>query len=210
MDATLKKLGPLTGVVFVVLYVVSSVITMKGSPEFAGKPAEILAYYQGHEHQIMLGGLLDIISTPFWFIFLGCLRSGMGAAEGGAGRLTATAFGAGVAGAAVGVAGTVMNVMAAIRSGKGTLDASAATVYFDATQVLVYTATAAVLSAFVLALGIASFRYGAIIPKWLGAVSVLLAIAFVIPPISWAALQLGLIIVLWASIVLYRQKAGEL
>jgi hypothetical protein len=210
MDATLKKFAPLSGVVFVALYVASTLIAMKGSPQFAAKPEEVLAYYHSHGDKIMLGGVLDIVSTPFWLLFLGSLRSAMGAAEGGAGRLTATAFGAGVAAAATGVSGTVLNVMASIRAGNGTLAEPVATVYFDATNVLAYTATAALISAFTLALGVAALRYGAVLPKWLGVIAIIASIALLWPPISWAVLQLGLILVLWASIATFRSKAGEL
>lgn len=210
MDATLKKVAPLSGVLFVVLYVASGVVMMKGSPQFAADSGDILAFYDGNADRIMKGALLGILATPLWFLFLGSLRSAMGAAEGGAGRLTATAFGAGVAGATLGAAGTVFNAMASIRADRETLTEPMAAVYFDATNVLAYTGAAALLSAFALALGVASLRYGAVLPKWLGIITLVAAVGLVIPPISWAVLQLGLLIVLWASIVLYRQRAGEL
>jgi hypothetical protein len=49
-----------------------------------------------------------------------------------------------------------------------------------------------------------------VIPKWLGAVSIVFAVVFVIPPVSWAALQIGLIFTLIVSVLLFQQKAGEL
>jgi hypothetical protein len=210
MDATFKKVAPLSGVVFVILYLASTYIAMKGSPQFAADSADVMAYYDAHAKQVVCGGMIDIVATLFWFLFLGSLRSGMAKAEGGAGRLTATAFGAGVAGGAVGTAGTVLSLMAGIRAQEGTLSSAEATTLFDANNVLAYTATAAVLSAFVVALGVAAIRYGAILPKWLGALSILLGVTFLIPMISWATMMLGLVLVLWASIVLFRDKAGEL
>ncbi len=211
MDATLKRIAPLTGIVFVILYVVGMLISMKDSPDFAGDPHKIQAYFQEYDGRIMFGGLLSIISLPFWFLFLGCLRSAMAKAEGGAGRLTATAFGSGVAAAATGAAGTFLGVMGAVRvSNTGKIDVATATVLWDAWQVLAFSATLAILSAFSLAVGVASLRYGAVLPKWLGVVAILLAIVYVIPMISWMALPVGLVSTLIISVLLYRENAGEL
>jgi hypothetical protein len=211
MDATLKRYSPLSGVAFAVLYAVATIVGRKDSPDFAGDPASIQAYFEEYHGTIVFGGVLGLISLPFWFLYLGNLRSAIAKVEGGAGRLAATVFGAGVAAGAVGGAGIGLGVMGAYRAGdSGKIDPAVATVMWDASQVLTYTATAAVLSAFALAFGVASFRYGAVIPKWLGAVSVVFAVAFVIPPISWAALLLGVIFTLIVSVLLFQQNAGEL
>jgi hypothetical protein len=213
MDAALKRFSPLSGVIFAVLYLAGTYVAMKGSPEFVGKPAEIQAYYEGdaNNKHIMLGGLMAIVATPFWFLFLGNLRSAMGRAEGGAGRLTATAFGAGVGGAAAGSAGIFLNTVAAIRADRaGGIDPATATALFDGSQVLFYSSTMALLSAFSLCVGVAAVRYGAVIPKWLGVVYIVLAVPMVLPMISWAVLPLGLLLTVVVSIALYRQRAGEL
>jgi hypothetical protein len=75
---------------------------------------------------------------------------------------------------------------------------------------LAYAATMAILAAFALCVGMASLRYGAVIPKWLGAIFVIVAVPMVIPPISWMVLPLGLLLTAVLSILLYVQKAGEL
>ncbi|HUQ00483.1 MAG TPA: hypothetical protein VM093_08495 [Aeromicrobium sp.] len=212
MDATLRRLSPLSGVIFAVLYFAGLLLAMKGSPEFVGKPADIQSYYEGTtNHHVALGGFIAIVATPFWLLFLGNLRSAMGQAEGGAGRLSATAFGAGVAAAATGTAGMFLNTVAALRGDQtGHINAAVATTLFDATQVLVYSATMALLSAFALCVGVAAVRYGAVVPKWLGFIFIILAIPMVLPMISWAVLPLGLLLTVVLSIALYRQRAGEL
>jgi len=210
MDATLKRVSPLSGVIFAALYVAGITIAMKGSPEFVGKPDAIQAYYEGNEN-VPMGGFLAVIATPFWFLYLGNLRSAMAKAEGGALRLTSTAFAAGVVAAATGTGGVLLNTVAGIRAGQtGGIDPAVATTLFDATQVLVYTATMAILSAFSLCVGVASLRYGAVVPKWLGVIFIVLAVPMVIPPVSWAVLPVGLLLTVVVSILLYVQKAGEL
>jgi len=212
MDATLKRVSPLSGVIFVALYLAGNILAMKGSPEFVGEPDAIQAYYEGPgNNKIMLGGFLAVVATPFWFLFLGNLRSAMAKAEGGALRLTSTAFAAGVVAAATGTGGMLLNSVAAIRADQtGGIDPAVATALFDGTQVLVYTATMAILSAYSLCVGVASVRYGAVVPKWLGVIFIILAVPMVIPPISWAVLPVGLLLTVVLSVVLYRQKAGEL
>jgi len=69
MDATLKRVAPLSGVLFVVLYAASTVIAMKGSPSFAADSGDILAFYDGNSHRIMVGAFLDILATPLWFLW---------------------------------------------------------------------------------------------------------------------------------------------
>lgn len=210
MDATLKRLAPLAGVVVVALEVIGGTLAMKGAPAFAAKPAEIMAYFADPASHLMLAMLLLMMAAPFWFIFLGCLYGAVKVKEGGVGRLAATLLASGSAAAAIGVAGDVFMAMASIRASRGTLSPTLATAYFDASNVLSYTGFAVALSAFNLALGLAALRYGAILPKWLGAISIVLAVLLLIPPISWAAIAGGFLLTLYASLVLYREKAGEL
>ena len=210
MDAALRRVAPLAGVVFVALEIVGGALVMKGSPAFAAKPAEILAYFADPASHMMLGIVLYLIATPFWFIYLGCLYGAVKVKEGGVGRLSATLLATGSAAAALGVAADAFTAMASTRAAHGTLTAAMSAVYFDAANVLTYTGMAAILSAFSLVLGVASFRYDAVIPKWLGAVSILLAALYLVPPISWVAVDVGLLVTLYASVVLYRDNAGTL
>jgi hypothetical protein len=209
MDTALKRVAPLTGVVFVALFVVGGGYLLKGYPqEFPASTAAVESYISGHSSDIKLGAMLLLVSNPFWFIFLGCLYSAVKAKEGGTGRLAVTLVAAAATGTGVALVGECLIAMAAYRAEAGMLTSAA--VYFDAANVLRYTGTAAAYSGFALALGLASLRYGAVLPKWLGVVSLLLAVAFVVPPIVWAAMPLGALLLLWVSIALYRDRAGEL
>lgn len=210
MESTLKRVAPLAGVVVVALEVVGGTLVTKGAPAFAAKPAEIAAYFTAPASHIMLGVFLLLIATPFWFIYLGCLYGAVKVKEGGVGRLAATLLATGSAAAALGVAGDVFTAMASIRASRETLTPGLATVYFDAANGLTYTGFAVTLSAFNLAFGVASLRYGAIVPKWIGAVSIGMALLLLVPPVSWAAIYVSLLIALYVSVVLYRDEAGGL
>jgi hypothetical protein len=210
MDATLRRVAPLAGAVMVALELIGGALTLKGAPGYAAKPSDILAYFSHPASHVMIGIWLLLLAAPFWFIYLGCLYGAVKVKEGGVGRLSATLLATGSAAAALGVAADAFTAMASIRAAHGTLTAAMSAVYFDAANVLTYTGMAVILSAFSLVLGVASFRYDAVIPKWLGAVSILLAALYLIPPISWVAVDVGLLITLYASVVLYRENAGTL
>ena len=55
----------------------------------------------------------------------------------------------------------------------------------------------------------ASVRYEAVMPTWLGGVSLVRAVVFLIPNVAWIALPIGVVIMIYASIRLYLEQADE-
>ena len=210
MDATLRRLAPLSGVIFVVLYVIGSIIGMSDSPDFAGSSQEITEYYTDSKDEILVATVIAAIATPFYIWFLGCLRSAIARVEGGTTRLASTAFGAGIAAGAAGVAGVMVNAMGALRiDEQDTIAGPTATAYYDIGQILAFAATPALLAAGLVATAVASLRYRAILPAWLAYVTIVLAIIDVIPPISWLGTLLGLVWVLVVSGIFYTQHVAD-
>lgn len=210
MEAALKKTAPITGLTFAALYLLGGYTLAKGAPDFAAGSDAILAYFTDQSAAINVGALLIFVAAPFWFIFVGTIFAAIREAEGGAGRLGVTAAASASTAAAVSIVGTLCASIGAIRGADGTLDAGAAMVYFDASTALLYTGTAVAAAAFLLAVAIASIRYGVVLPKALGWASLVLAVIFLIPPLSMWALALGVVFMGVASIKLYRDNAGEL
>ncbi len=212
MDSAFKKAAPLTGITFALLYLFGVALQQRGVPAFGSDSAAVQTYFTDHYADIVTGAMLVFISTPFWFIFNGVLFAAIRQREEGAGRLGVTLAASGASASAITVAGQGIGAMAAIRAHDGTLNPILAPVYFDVFTGMVYTCTAVVAAAFVFVLAVASLRYGAVLPKWLGGVALLLAIAFLIPvpAVSWAVVSIGVLIVLYASVALYRQNAGDL
>ena len=210
MDATMRRLAPLSGVVFVVLYVISTLVGMSDSPDFAGTPEEITEYFTDSKDEIIIGGLIGVVSIPFFVWFAGCLRSAIARVEGGTTRLASTAFGASIAAVAAGAAGLMIGVMGALRvDEQDAISPAVATAYYDVSQILSFAAVPALLAAGLVATAVASLRYRAILPAWLAYLSLVLAVVNVIPPISWAGTLVGIIWVLVVSILLYRQGVEE-
>lgn len=212
MGSAFKKAAPLTGITFAILYLFGVALQQKGVPGFGADSAQAQAYFTDHYADVVTGAFLVFVSTPFWFIFNGVLFAAIREKEEGAGRLGVTLAASGASASAITIAGQGIGAMGAIRAHEGTLSATLAPVYFDVFTGMVYTCTAVVAAAFVFVLAAASLRYGAVLPKWLGGVALVLAAAFLIPvpAVSWAVVSLGVLIVLYASVALYRENAGDL
>jgi hypothetical protein len=212
MGSAFKKAAPLTGITFAMLYLLGVALQQRGVPAFGAESAEVQTYFTDHYADVVTGAFLVFISAPFWFVFNGVLFAAIREKEAGAGRLGVTLAASGAAAAAITVAGQGIGAMAAIRAHEGTLTPTLSPVYFDVFTGMVYTCTAVVAAAFVFVLAAASLRYAAVLPKWLGAVALVVAVAFLIPvpAVSWAVVSIGVLIVIYASIALYRDGAGEL
>jgi hypothetical protein len=91
------RLGAATGFAYVILTVVAFVAFIGPDvPKLDDPAADWQAYYADHQDRIRIGIFLASIGLLFLFWFLGSLRSALAAAEGGNGRLTAVAYGAGI------------------------------------------------------------------------------------------------------------------
>ena len=191
-----ERYAPLTGVLAVVLWAIG-IIVLETAVEMK-TPTTLLDSYRTEESSIFLGGFLWVLGTFFFFWFLGSLRARLANAEGGVGRLTALAFGGGVAAAVFGFAMPGPDVAAAIADDADLSDAAAVAirvvsdVFFLGAEM-----SAAVLLA---ATGVHALRTSSL-PRWLAWVSLVIALALIILPIGWAALLFAF--PLWVLVVSY-------
>jgi hypothetical protein len=189
-----ERYAPLTGVLAVVFWV-TGMIVRETAVEMK-TPATLLDSYRTEEGSILLGGFVWLLGTLFFFWFLGSLRARLAAAEGGVQRLTALAFGGGVAAAAFGFGLAGPDMAAAIADDADLSEQAAVAirvvgdVFFLGGEMSV-----AVLLA---ASGAHSLRTGSL-PRWLAWVSLVVALALIILPIGWAALLF--VFPLWVLVV---------
>jgi hypothetical protein len=97
MNGLLARWAPLSGIVFVALWIVTLGLTAD-SPSSSDSDGKILAYYGSHSNRVQhwVAFFLVAVALFFFLWFLSSVRSRLAAAEGGPGWLTGLATTAGV------------------------------------------------------------------------------------------------------------------
>jgi hypothetical protein len=191
-----ERYAPLAGVLAVVLWLIGTVV--RETAVEMKTPATLLDSYRTEEGSSLLGGFVWLLGTFFFFWFLGSLRARLAAAEDGVQRLTALAFGGGIAAAAFGFALPGPDMAAAIADGADLSEPAAVAirvvgdVFFIGGEMSV-----AVLLA---ASGVHALTLGSL-PHWLAWVSLVTALALIVLPVGWAALLF--VFPLWVLVVSY-------
>jgi hypothetical protein len=171
----------LSGALAVPFWIAS--VALISSKVKGSKGPEILANYHKHSDGTLAAGVLWSIGILLFIWFLGSLRSRYLNAEGGAGRLSALAYGGGIAAATIAMLIPVADEVGALN--KNDIDASGAAVLHHFSDGF-FVAAEYTLPVFFFASAILALRYGAL-PKWLGWFSLLIGIVLLIGPIGWAA-----------------------
>lgn len=152
-----------TGIFFVVLVVIGFLVQPR-PPDADASASEVLRYVMDH-HDALHAVQLIFGAAMFFFIwFIGALRSSLGAAEGGQGRLATTAYGGGLIAAAGLIVSLGLGATAALHpadNGPGVTHA----LTDAAAMVLAVSAPAVVV--FFVGNSLSIFRTG-YLPAWLG------------------------------------------
>jgi hypothetical protein len=113
MNDRYARYGAATGVLFVILVIVAFLVTPK-PPASDAPPADVLSYVVDHHNALHAIQLIFGAAMFFFIWFLGTLRSVLGAAEGGEGRLATTAYGGGLISAAALIVSLALSATAAL------------------------------------------------------------------------------------------------
>lgn len=202
-----ERWGPLAGVLAVVCWIVTFIVGTNG-PDTNSSDAKISAYYTSHSHQIrdIVGFFIFLAGILFLLGFLAALRSRLVVAEGTPGRLTALAFGSGVASAILFVIAFAMFTAAAFTAndtGKFRLDPNTFRLVNDLGYV-VWVGAVIVAALLVWATSAIALRSG-LLPKWfawlgvLAGILQLLAIFFVPVFILWGWILITSLLLVFRS-----------
>lgn len=198
---TSQRLAALTGTAFFVLALLGR-LAYPAAPAFADHPATVSAFYVHHATGVLAADTLGLVGVVFLLGFAGALRSALARVAGAESWLVATAFGATVAGAAMLVAAGAADAAAALRvQEQSAIDPPIAAAMWDLNHMLLGLAAPVALAAAVLATAAIALRTR-VLPVWLGAVSLVLGVALVVPPIDYAAMIVFLFWTLAVSLVL--------
>jgi hypothetical protein len=207
MLARWRRFEPLAGVVFVVLAVIS-VITAPGE-DFLAEPSEVADYYADNSGRIMVGEFIGGIAIFAFFWFVGAVRNRLRVPETPEGGLPALAFGGGIAAATLVLVANTATMAGAFRADEdGQIDPAAAAALNDISSLIIGIAAPVALAVFVAATGIVSIATG-VLPRWLGWLSLLLALGFLIPFIGFVFWVPFAVWVLLVSVLLYLQPGEE-
>jgi hypothetical protein len=184
-------------------------------PELDQPPTVILSYF-GEQDTVVLGSFLLMLAAVAFIWFAGLLRAVLRRKEGREGRLSAIAFGGGVAAGVFMLAWPATNLFGALFAEQLT-PAQAQTFYFFG-DVFLYPAAmgAAVL---VGATALVALRT-AVLPRWAAWPSMVLALWLLIPPLGqgadapenhapWTGLAVLPFVLLWTAliaVVLVRER----
>jgi hypothetical protein len=156
----------------------------RGSPPVTAPAEDVVAYFAAHRAGLLAQSLLFVLSAGANLWFLSSLRSLLLRAEGGTGRVSTVAFGAGIVGVGLSAAMQAPQVALALASGEAVDPALAGmfSALMYALSTIAFVPTAMLLAA----VAAVSFRSGAF-PAWLAWLSALGAVAHLVASLGLVA-----------------------
>ena len=198
MTTRATRLAPLTGLLFVGLFVASIAVGGK-LPTGTAKPSEVIAFYTSHRRAVQLSSFLQMFAMVAGLFFFGTLRAFL-RRDNATERLASICFSGGILLAASGCIGAGTK-LALAHSPKQLLPATAQTLNLLRSDMHTFL-TAAGVAVLMFASGLAILRSG-LAAAWLGWLSLAIGLLGLI-----AGPVVLLIVVLWAvalSVVMLRQ-----
>ena len=192
----MKQLGnrwaPLAGVLSVVCSLVG-VLFVLNQPQEKDSDAKIVAYFAQHSHQVrgVVGFFVFFAGILFLLAFLGSLRERLLAVEGESGRLTALAFGAGIASLPLSGVSMLLAFAASFTSGESSKFQLDPNTYrlLSTTSYFAWVAALIVSAVVVWATSALALRTG-VLPRWYGLLGIAAGIVqlfglFLFPFLVW-------------------------
>ncbi len=211
MTGSAERYAGWSGIAFVLLFGVGSAIWGLDMPNAGAPAAEILDFYRETSDRIVVGASLSLLGIAAFVLFAAAVRSALLDA-GGDDFLATTAFGGALLGLAAGLGAETINMTAAIRADDGELSGALAQSLFEISQVLGSVGAGVGVGVFALATGTSALRIGAVLPRWVAIVLVVVGVAL-LTPLSYVNVVAGsamLLVALLVAVPLLRAPAARL
>jgi hypothetical protein len=174
-------------------------------PEWGAAAPELVDFYEDLSGRIVAGGLLSLVSIALFVVFASALRGLIVAIDGN--ELFANiAFGGSLLGLAAGIGAESINMAAAMRASDGELTEPLALALFDISYVLGYNAAGIGIGVLALAVGVVALRSGALLPRWLAVIAIVLG-AGLLTPLSEYLLGPAFLLLLALGVLVLRGSA---
>jgi hypothetical protein len=200
-----------SGIAFVLLFGVGSAIWGIDMPDAGAPVREILDFYRETSDRIVVGASLSLLGIAAFVLFAASVRSALLDA-GGDDFLATAAFGGALLGLAAGLGAETINMTAALRADGGELSGVLARSLFEISQVLGSVGAGVGVGVFALATGMSALRIGAVLPRWVAIVLVVVGVAL-LTPLSYVNVVAGsamLVVALLIAIPLLKSPAARL
>jgi Flp pilus assembly pilin Flp len=198
-----SRVGPIAGVVSVVLTVVSLAMTGSDMPDFIDDPESITSYYADDPGKLIGGYIVDSFGTILLIVFAAALYVRLGGVRRG--TLPPAAFGGAIAMAAMFMVYDVINMSLAFRADEdGAIPTEAGVLLNDLSFLTIGVGATMFAAVFVGAAAFSALGSG-VLPRWLCYLSFPLALGLLIAPISWIFLPVLLLWVLAVSVLMWLQ-----
>jgi hypothetical protein len=197
-----KLIGPLTGILFVVLAIVAFAVG-GNTPDVNDSARDVVSFYVDNDSEQVIAAVLLALGCVALIFFLGSLRLVLRAAAGDQGGLSTVTLLGGL-GIAVGVS-IFAGIGFTLGDAADDLPASA-TLALNALNSDLFFPVAVGAATFNLGLGLAVLRHGGL-PRLLGWLALVIGIAGLTPAGFFAFLATGIVIV-WASVAVTMQAAA--
>ena len=169
--------GPVCGIVFIVLIVVGAGVAGEHDVEISDSSADIARELEDKSDQVDVGSLISLVGFVFFFWFLAYFRRHLKQAEGEDGWLTSVVYGSGLVGTAMIL--VLISLSLATTSGDYDPDPQAAKALFALTWNYIWV-IGPPLIAFTAAASIVIIRFAAL-PRWIGWIGILVALSSFMP-----------------------------
>jgi hypothetical protein len=198
MPASLRRLAPLTGIVFAAMLVVT--FASPSTPDVHDTGAQVISHYQDHHSAHLLGDIAGGVGVVFFLFFISSLRSFFSNKEGADG-LSRAAFAGGILLAVGGAVFSSLDV--ALIDARNDITPQAA----QALNVLsndFFFPFEIGLIVFALCTGLAIIASGAL-PKWLGWIMVVIGVV-AFTPVGFFGFFVVMIWSVIVAILIYRRS----
>ena len=200
------RVGPVAGVVSVVLTAISLAMTGSDMPDFMDDPDKITSYYTDDPGKLLGGYAIDGFGTILLIVFAAAVYVRHGGVRRGV--LPPAAFGGAIAMCALFMVYDVVQIAASARVDEGgSISAEEATTLNDISFIALGVGATMFAAVFVACTAASALGSGAL-PRWLSYVSFLLALGLLIVPISYVFLPILLLWVLVVSVLMWMEPDG--
>ena len=169
--------GPVCGIVFIVLIVVGAGVAGEHDVEISDSSADIARELEDKSDQVDVGSLISLVGFVFFFWFLAYFLRHLKQAEGEDGWLTSVVYGSGLVGTAMIL--VLISLSLATTSGDYDPAPQAAKALFALTWNYIWV-IGPPLIAFTAAASIVIIRFAAL-PRWIGWIGILVALSSFMP-----------------------------